>query len=54
MANTLLLHGIVVEGNVGQGVGISKASPSHVGPSHRENPLGFPDATRSIDHTGHA
>ena len=54
MANTLLLHGIVAEGNVGQGVGISKAIPSHVGPSHKEDPLGFPEPTRSIDHTGHA
>ena len=29
LADTLLQHGIVVQGNVGQGVGTSETSPSH-------------------------
>ena len=39
LADTLLRHGTVVEGNVGQGVGTSKTGPSGAVPSHIEDPL---------------
>ena len=48
LADTLLQHGIVFQGNVGQGVGTSKA-----GPLHTQDPLTrSPTRTRHIDHTG--
>ena len=48
LADTLLRHGTVVEGNLGQGAG-----PSRVGPSHIDDPLRSPDPTRSRYHTRH-
>ena len=41
MADTLLQHGTDVQGNVGQGVGTSKAGPSH-------------SKDQSTEHTGDA
>ena len=53
MVDTLLRHGTNVEGNVGQGVGISEIGLSRAGPSHTENPHRSPDPTIYRDHTGH-
>ena len=48
MADTLLQHGTVVQGNVGQGVGTSEAGPSHTKDPHTTSP----DCTRGTYHTG--
>ena len=50
LEDTLLQHGTVVQGNIGQGVGTSEA-----GPSHTQDPLTrSPDRTRATDCTGDA
>ena len=50
LEDTMLQHGTVAQGNVGQGVGTSEAGASHTqGPHSR-----FPDRTRGIDRTGDA
>ena len=50
LADTLLHHGTVVQGNVGKGVGTSKASPSHTKDPHTTSP----DRNGGIYHTGDA
>ena len=55
LADTLLRHGTTVEGNVGQGVGTSKAGPSGARPSHPgDSHTRSPDYTRGTDHTSDA
>ena len=50
LEDTLLQHGTIVQGNVGQGVGNFDA-----GPSHTQDPLSrSPDRTRATNHTGDA
>ena len=48
LADTLLQHGTIVQGNVGKGVGTSEAGPSHTKDPHTTSP----DRTRGIDRIG--
>ena len=50
LEDTLLQHGTVVQGNVGQGIGTFEAVPSHTQYPHTTSP----DHTRGIDHIGYA
>ena len=50
LVDTLLQHGIVVQGNVGQWVGTSEAGPSHAQDPHTT----YPNNTRGIDRMGDA
>ena len=50
LVDTLIQHGTTIQGNVGQGVGTSKATPSHTQDPFTRSP----NCTRATDRTGDA
>ena len=54
LVDTLLRHGTIVEDNVGQGVGTSRANTFGARPSPTKDPDRSPYSTRSRNCSGHA